>query len=377
MLFTKVMLHLKNMLFLLLYVVCWFYALAFDKPEGWFLVYFLSTVLIFGLLLIFPTLKPWEIQLIQSADELFIDRLPFNLRFKLTKTATNYWCYPFLKVGIDFAGTDEGFEETIYPVFKKEEAICFQKVTLKRGCYQQNTLLLEAGDPFGLIVKHKKLTLQQPILVYPAYLMSVKEQLMKEMALLKPSLFQKNEWSQFQLKSIRTYQPGDPFHHIDWKTSSKQQVLYTKEYEQEKKQQSYALFFYGIDHPDFESLLAACCSIYHEIQSVKKVSLYLVGQFDHEKAISRQHEGFARIQPFSDGSQSNTLLKDLVIQNQQLLIFTATFTPELKEFILQYSGKESLFIILSDKKALPAFTALEVNVHIITTDLMTSSQKNK
>ncbi|WP_177165649.1 DUF58 domain-containing protein [Isobaculum melis] len=347
--------------------------MAFNQPEGWFLVCFLSMLLFISLVFIFPSLKPWEIQLMQADEERFMEGQPFDLTFLLTKDEANYWCYPFLKVGIDFEGTDEGYEEMIYPVLKKTEAIYFQQVVLKRGCYQHNALLIEAGDPFGLIVKHKKLQLTQAILVYPAYLATIKEEIIKKMIVLKPALFQRNDLSDFQLKNIRPYQLGDPIQQIDWKISAKQQDLYTKEYEQEKNESSYAVIFYGLSHGSYEGLLSACYSVYDQLQAKQKVALYLLGQFDSQETISYEVAGFAKIKPSKHVEQLIPSLKEGSFKQQHLLIFTPSFTQALKEFVTQYSGKEAIFIILPEQ---PTFDVSDLNCSIITLDLANNLQNN-
>lgn len=122
------------------------------------------------------------------------------------------------------AGADMIFHYSVTPPTRGESE--FQGTFLKLDC------------PLGLVNRIVKLDTQQPVNVYPNVLALKEFDLLKQRGKLREMGVRRSRRKGLgsEFESLRDYTEGDDYRKVDWKATSRKDVLVVRQYEQERNQ---------------------------------------------------------------------------------------------------------------------------------------------
>lgn len=234
------------------------------------------------------------------------------------------------------------FKKVIFPWFKKNFDVHYELKHVPRGEHLLQHIHIKTTDIFGFIKKEHTFEVVDELNVYPA---NRSIRLVSDL----PSLEQGAASSaSFHIKqtnvvsNVREYVAGDKFSWIDWKQTARNQMMMTKEFEQEKSTE----VLYVLDRCHYEQMNLLAFEAVVEVslafmKDMKKqashVELLSIGA-DRQRFpvdIEAIQEHFMRVQP----SQAHSFSKQLLTAHTDLgryasiVIVTTNVDESLKEAI--------------------------------------------
>lgn len=249
------------------YLLLLTYCFIFNNDAGWSLWFLLTLILLFDLLSLFPSLKKVQVTIEESLQ--VEQGATISLPIEIFSYRPLF--FPFIALYLSF---DDGFHQQTLSFYRgasiRTQA---QWVPPTRGVYDTFTATLRSHDLFGFIYKKRSIAIAQSVLVLPAY--------RAEATALLPLITEQTQRytygePTFTIKQFRAYRPGDSLKQIDWKLSSKQQVLVYREHEN-LQTQALVLIFWGEADTAFEATLALFYSLHQLMQKQHTVQILLFG----------------------------------------------------------------------------------------------------
>lgn len=112
------------------------------------------------------------------------------------------------------------------------ETLSYELAGRSRGFHPLGPLLLQAGDPFGLLTREVGLSERQYLIVYPR-LLDIGEMEMPSLAIFGDLRSRRRLIGDpARVQGVRNYLPGDPLHDIHWRASAAAGSLQVKQYGQ-------------------------------------------------------------------------------------------------------------------------------------------------
>ncbi len=136
----------------------------------------------------------------------------------------------------------------------------------RRGVYEEGSVSLSCGAPFGLVRSRKTRHIRTPLTVVPRWVE------LSSFPILEPSSSPSEVLHERartgageEYLGVREYRPGDPLRAVHWRTTARAGKLIVREYQQEISS-TVGLVLAGVDHgagssSSFESLVSAAASV--------------------------------------------------------------------------------------------------------------------
>jgi len=332
----KLSIYWKNSVAIFCYTCILLYAFIFNNPSGWFLVYFMTTILILSFVSLTMPVKKIELNF---KDDIFYQRgveneleIALLKRWSILGLGTRLEIFPncykdsFLTNRIRLVST------------AKKETVCLEWLPMERGIYDDLSIRLITSDYFKLFSKMKTLKLETALYVLPKENKRMSEK-------IYTSIFELNQLETRQLttevKKYRTYQEGDSWRFIDWKISAKNQEVIIKEFEVEKET-VFHLIFLGSTGLHFEKMLSCYYTFQREL--AKKI------EFDQTMIINEgcyfnynSKEIFAWLTPYKEIPKEHSEMA--TIKEKIILVFLTTEEEEIPENIRQLDAQNLVYYI--------------------------------
>lgn len=246
---------------------------------------------------------------------------------------------------------------------KKELSYEYIIDELPRGEHLFQSIKVRIGDPLGLIEKEKVFTVENKIIVYPAY----------SELLYRPF---ENHYDQGMTASrervqrdtsmaigVRDYQPGDRFSWINWKASAKRNEIMTKEFEQRQSHEVFVVMD-CVPDPRFEAIVSFTASLLRAVlKKGAQTGLLTISQESFsfplrggEQHLQQLFYHLAKIEAKSVSPLEKVLEMDGVFIQQSLsfMVVTAKLNKPLIEkasFLGRRKGSTTIFLIKAEKES--------------------------
>lgn len=299
-------------------------ALIFNNNTGWSLFLFFSGFLLLTLLSAVPSLKKVEFK----TERVQYTRVGQTFDLVVAVSAKYFW-QSFFQVSIKGVPTEvhQSFFYHGQPL-----ALTFPVRIATRGRFENPPIVLSSGDLFGLFVKEQTRTLSCTLYVLPKEDPTGRR--------LGQQLRQQVIRQTFgeplpQVRSYRSYRPGDNRRQVDWKVSARQRTLTIRE--QEAGQEVKPIFvFWGQQQKGFERMLSRYYTMQKEISGIQQ---YLIGQqvdLVTEERLFAEVVGFVTAPPLPEWI------------NQDLVIFYGKEDGSLKQAVASWQkyNRVSLYPLL-------------------------------
>jgi uncharacterized protein (DUF58 family) len=241
---------------ILLITILFTFAMFQGGFVSWFLFYSLTPILLYIFVLLLYPMKNWKVNSKISSTHIHAGQ-----SIDLTITLRRLLPFPIMYVSLEevcpvtLNRNDIGKEKyhsianqtikeqprtlrkLLFPYFKREMEAEFQITNLPRGKHTFTHVIIEFGDPFGIVKKRYIHSITQEVVVYPmSYPLKwhVLSNQMEEGT--KPAQIYDEKLTNI-VGAVREYTPGDKFSWIDWKATARKNTMMTKDFEQEKDAQ--------------------------------------------------------------------------------------------------------------------------------------------
>lgn len=314
---------LRSLIFILLYVLIFIYAMAFTNEVGWSLFVLMTLVLVIEIASLLGSLKRLRISSTDNFPVHVGEKI--SLPLKIQKSGKRPLLFTYLLL------INEIKTQTVTFLFYhgQTDSAVITWQPQNRGTSQQLSFTFKTGDPFGWFEKSQKVQLSSHRLILPANHLSA------------PSFrkYLQNEQNKrffgtpsFDIKSYRHYRPGDPLKQMDWKLSSRQQMLILREYQQYQEVETY-LIFYGSKSIYFEEMLSFFYTLQKDwIQANVKVFLFGKNVISQPPTV----RGFAKITPLEEPP----IWPDFT--GKQVILVTPEKDQTLTEHLLSLKNQRNL-----------------------------------
>jgi uncharacterized protein (DUF58 family) len=356
----------KVILLLFLIVLTFSYAMFQGGFVSWFLFYSFLPFALYCAALSFYSLNELEVtRVLQKSDYNAGEPLKVAVSVKRAKSFPLFYLLmeDHLNDALKLASQQKKAKALLLPGMKKEFSYEYIIEELPRGEHFFESFTLRIGDPLGLFEKEKQFTLEDKIIVYPAYTELLYRTFENQFDQGLTASRERVQRDTSMATGVRDYQPGDRFSWINWKASAKRNVLMTKEFEQ---RQSHDVFVVMDCAPDkhFESVVSFTASLLRAIlkrgaqtglltMSNERASFPIRGGEQH---LQQLFYHLAKIEakcitPFAKVLDTDGLL---IQQTVSFMLVTAQITKSLVEkasFLGQRKGGTmTLFLIKGEKE---------------------------
>lgn len=337
-----------------LLVILFSYAMFQGGFVSWFLFFAFLPILLYELLLIAYPVRRWQVMRSMSLPTVHASGETI-----VTLTIKRRIPFPLFYLAIDevFPPTldliDDGnkkfkylsepqkvyrkreFKQAIFPHFKREINVSYKLTNVPRGKHVLQSLRVKTGDLFGLVKKEHEFSAPTTLVVYPnerpLYLLGRSEHEGQGLALApivhtKPSTV---------VSSVRDYVAGDKLAWIDWKQTAKRDAVMTKEFDEEKSEETLVVldrtYYEGINELAFEATIEVFSSLVRElVKRSPKLELRIIG---------RKVDTFRLEARSSDRAQVRNYLTEATIEKGPL------FSVQLKKELVKLGSPFSLLIV--------------------------------
>lgn len=240
-------------LIIVLFVLLFSYAMFQGGFTSWFLFYSFLPICIYHLCFLFYPLRNFEVtrklsqHVISSGSTIKVTiqlkrKYPFPLFYcvsedvlppSLMKIDNRHIKYEDLRK-TERPRASNFIKNGAFPLFKRNITMEYELSHIPRGEHDFTMIKLRTGDVFGFIKKEQTFTVDSQLIAFPK---------MRAIKMFEQvSSFEQGSISSHHVHlkntnvatGIREYMPGDKFSWIDWKQTAKQNDVMTKEFEQEK-----------------------------------------------------------------------------------------------------------------------------------------------
>ncbi|HCM89769.1 MULTISPECIES: DUF58 domain-containing protein [Vagococcus] len=301
------------------------YALTFNSQMSWRIFLF---IFFFLAISYFSVLSPLKYFIMTPLTPVMVEvGEKREIEFKLLNTSKRNCFFPLLTITCP----DLDYKETYYLFSKKDKRLIFVWEAKKRMSLEKVTVEIKSSDLFGLINKRQQLDVEFELAILPSSHGEVNYQQVTQ--LFEKTLFGERS---FDVENIREYQAGDSIKGIDWKLSSKKQILMLREYKQQQLAKT-VFIFYGVKSFYFEKSLQVFFSLF---QSSKNYDwdFYLMGDNVSQKKIDSPID-FARIKKASDPGSFTS------IKEQNIIVITPEVTSKLTKELCKFNQTQKVTVI--------------------------------
>jgi uncharacterized protein (DUF58 family) len=369
----------KLLLLLLLMVITFIYAMFQGGFVSWFLFYsFLPFALYSLFVFIYPLSDFYVERRFESAEYKAGDEL------KVTLTLRRKVPFPLFYMVLEDVVTDSLFQQSsfhkaksmIYPGFRSEIKLSYYIDELPRGEHIYSAVRLKTGDFFGVFEKDAVIECKDQLLVYPSFVDVQYRPLENRYDQGMTSSNVKIQKDTKMATGVRSYQPGDRFSWIHWKSFARTNELMTKEFEE--RQSHDVLIVLDREYSSaFEPMVTFTASVIRSI--IKKgaqVGLVSIGREHQSFAIrgGEEHQGqlyyhLAKVQPDSQFALGKILQGEGLNYSQSaaVLFITASVSKKMIMSVNNYTKRNSSVVIFlikskgetytSEEKSLKAYAA--------------------
>ncbi|MCA1057022.1 DUF58 domain-containing protein [Rossellomorea aquimaris] len=369
----------KFLLLLLLIAFTFTFAMFQGGFVSWFLFYsFLPFALYSLMVFIYPLTDFYVERQFESAEYKAGDEL------KVTLTLRRKFPFPLFYMVLEDVVTESLFQQSsfqkaksmIYPGFRREVKLSYYIDELPRGEHIYSAVRLKTGDFFGVFEKEAVLECNNQLLVYPSFVEVQYRPLENRYDQGMTSSNVKIQKDTTMATGVRSYQPGDRFSWIHWKSFARTNELMTKEFEE--RQSHDVLIVIDREYSTaFEPMVTFTASVIRSI--IKKgaqVGLVSIGREHHSFPIrgGEEHQGqlfyhLAKVQPDSPFELGKVLQGEGLNYSQSAAVFfiTASVSKKMIMSVNNYSKRNSSVVIFlvksqgetytADEKALKAYAA--------------------
>ncbi|MDQ0202195.1 DUF58 domain-containing protein [Neobacillus ginsengisoli] len=361
-LFTKAW---KLTVLIFLIVLTFSYAMFQGGYVSWFLLYSFLPFAGYCVFLSFYSLKGLKVKRV-------LPKADYNAGepLKVTVTVTRRNSFPLfylliadqLDDSLQFTPQQKSAKALLLPGLKKEFSYNYIINELPRGEHFFHSFSLRIGDPLGLFEKEKTFTVENKIMVYPAYSELIYRPFEHQYDQGMTASRERVQRDTSMAVGVRDYQPGDRFSWINWKASAKRNEIMTKEFEQ---RQSNDVVIVMDCFPDrhFETIVSYTASLVRAVLkkgaqsglltiSNERTSFPIRGG---EKQLQQLFYHLAKIKaksvlPFEKVLETDGLL---VQQTVSFILVTGQISKLLIEkasFLGQRKGTVTLFLIKAEKE---------------------------
>lgn len=368
----------RVILLILLEFIIFSYAMFQGGFVSWFVFYSLTPFIFYSLLLSFAPIKIDEVH-----REITPSKLHRGDSAKMSVSFRNKTWIPLIFMTVQEIGMESktskfqaNFNQLYFVGWKRKFLWSYEMDDLKRGKLEFHGFQFTFTDFFGWTIRTKIIEENRSVIIRPR-LSTIK---------YKPLQMQYEHGgvvAQFSMvkdtslvTGIRSYQPGDKYSWIHWKSFAKNETLRTKEFEDRQTQD----IFLAIDQSsakNFEDAVDLTASI---LQSVIKnhgdISFLSIGEkreifpkLKSQSHLERVVKHLAVIEPNSKQSINATLANEMGLLNSATLVLvTGELSEELKEFFVNSANfaRGIVCFVVADKNEKVAEKRFSIaNVKII------------
>lgn len=379
---------------------------------SWFLFFSFLPILLYQITLLFYPMQKWQVQRILShytirAGDSVTVVIKINRKFPFPL----YYCIfeeivPQTLKKID-SRSDKYYhlnepnkledhrpiKKITFPWFRRVIKLQYELNQVPRGEHLLNAIKIKTGDVFGFVKKEFVYQVTDELIAYPSQLqMKINEKRKKvNQGEHTAQLFQPKTTN--VISGVREYAPGDKFSWIDWKQTARNQLMMTKEFEQEKNMDM-LLVFNGCRNENlnalaFEGAIEVTISLIPTLEkqglnvgllSIGKDIVHFQAKDDKiKKEGIRQH--LARIQPSDKYCFSKQLFKEFTSIDRYpfvAIIMTSmdsTFLETVRR-ISQQAEKVVVIFIQSESRisTIEREIIQQLNVEGTTTEVLTEKE---
>ncbi len=334
---------INNAFWIALFIGVFFHAVTFGFTASWVLVFVLFGLLVFNTLtLLFPLfyldIEKQEI-IILAPESDFTQNITIKHRFN----RAIYLPYLSLTLYFDHPKLKSTTKRLSFNQSSVQIPISLQGLT--RGIYKRPDLKLKAIDFFNVLVKSVNKRLLSTIYVLPKLNSDATNLLMNQHLAPVLNLKKKDNQRSFELYKLREYEAGDNTKHIDWKTTSKTQTITIKEFEFEKKKETYFIFC-GSEGSHYEFLLSV---FYTLVMTVLNTSIFgVIDQGEYHTKVKQVD--FAVFTPDNRNKQVLLKLDQYLSSDSNKVIFIPFFDDSLLSLLKEDVLENTLIISVDQQK---------------------------
>ncbi|MBH9968465.1 DUF58 domain-containing protein [[Bacillus] enclensis] len=369
----------KLLLLLLLIAITFTYAMFQGGFVSWFLFYSFIPFALYSLFVFFYPLSDFYVERrFESLEYKAGDEL------KVTLTLRRKVPFPLFYMVLEDVVTESLFRQSafqkaksmIYPGFRREVKLSYFIDELPRGEHLYSAVRLKTGDFFGVFEKEAVIECKDQLLVYPSFVEVQYRPLENRYDQGMTSSNVKIQKDTTMATGVRSYQPGDRFSWIHWKSFARTNELMTKEFE-ERQSHDVLIVLDREYSAAFEPMVTFTASVIRSI--IKKgaqVGLVSIGE-DHQSFPIRggeEHQGqlfyhLAKVQPDSRFVLGKVLQGEGLNYSQSAAVFfvTAEVSKKMIMSVNNYTKRSSSVVIFlvkakgesytDEEKALKAYAA--------------------
>ncbi|WP_312097570.1 DUF58 domain-containing protein [Niallia sp.] len=366
----------KLILLFLLIAMVFSYAMFQGGFVSWFLFYSFLPFALYGLLIAGYPIRDWQVKRKIHKYE-YSATEEMHIEIELTRNTFFPIFYVMVEDSFSSALEEKNMgKKMLMPGFRRSLTYKYTVKELPRGEHIFDQLLLQIGDPLGLIEKEKVYIQVDRILVYPPFEEMVYKPLENHYEQGMTSSKERVQRDTTMAVGIREYQPGDRFSWINWKASARRNNMMTKEFEQ-KQSHDIMIVMDCEENNRFDAVVSFAASITRAI--LKKGAQVGLLSIDVDRTIFPIRGGESQQQLLLYHLAKVRTAKDITLaevldnessqlpQQAAVMLITSKLTRELVEKVGWLSSKRynvAVFVVTgkkeglsSDEKTLSAFAA--------------------
>ncbi|MER2121337.1 MAG: DUF58 domain-containing protein [Solibacillus sp.] len=350
-----------------LLIITYCYAMFQGGFVSWFVFFTILPFLVYSILLAIIPIRFKEISRTLSKE-----RIERGSNVQVTVTFRNTSWFPFVFMMVrELPMREEHFEKpngNVTKLFlvgwKREFKWTYELKELKRGEHHFRGLLFTCTDFFGWTIRNVVINHPQLFLVYPKVsdvkLLPIGMQYDQGTSQSRYSLIKDTTVA----TGVREYVPGDRFSWIHWKSFAKNGELRTKEFEDQKSQNTFVLIDRAVQK-NFDDVVDYTASYINKI--VKKqgdvsflsvgVDRYFMPIIKTGKQYEKVLQHLVTVEPDAQFGVERLFFEEQKMMSRSVVvIITGEMTPALQEVLnagTKYARKIICFVVSDQKDPVP------------------------
>lgn len=329
---------LNNLLWLLFYLFFAAFAIVFNKTGTWIVFYFLTLFFIVsGFSLLFAS-QPYQLKQ-KDVQVQPISGKPNEVELTLISPRKTWIPHAEASISIH----QQSIESERFTSFLANHInLNFKSPLFARGIYPDLQVTLYYRDFFGILYRTQKLKTSLRLTIYPTLQSQQATTIADFLNQYHHELFYELDETNFDLKKVRPYLPGDRINQIDWKLTSKKQELIFREFERDKTTYPVYLFL-GVYHHDYEIMLSLYYSFITQQIKQSEAPYYLFN--DESLWLHPSPNQFATLDNTIDPLQQFIAILDQIDKQKTIILFTTHPESALIEFIRSLGRQRPILLL--------------------------------
>lgn len=333
-----------------------------EEPILWFLFYLCLGCI--ALALVYK-LRNWKLVTLTRTFSISGNILEAgsDLRVLLYARVRGIWPWPWLELKDNIprslekhlSGKSSG--HLAWPRRGSEQYVPYTLRAVPRGIHPWGAVQLSSADPLGLVSFHDHIELQDHLVVYPRTVELRAMNFFPRRVEGTVTARKARNQEATQLVGIRDYQPGDRLSLIHWKSTAKTGELQTKEFDPLLMNSSLLVLDCSQDAWDpepFEEAVSVTASL-AKAALFQRIPLRFrtnSGRRHEEIIVSTQDDYFhlllrlARITPVASHLLSQSLYRELFIQDSNVILVTSGRSEEIKGILFRLSTRGNAVTVI-------------------------------